>query len=82
MNSVAIKRNVFGKSVDKGWGMFVTFLTYKAKCTGKHFIKRSTHRRFRSCIKKNRTIILLWFIKYKLLSTMKQIPFNGHHDIS
>ena len=32
----------FGKSVmDKGWGMFVAFLTYKAKRTGKHLIKVS-----------------------------------------
>ena len=32
----------FGKSVmDKGWGMFVTFLTYKAKRAGKHLIKVS-----------------------------------------
>ena len=32
----------FGKSVmDKGWGMFVTFLTYKSKRAGKHLIKVS-----------------------------------------
>ena len=32
----------FGKSVmDKGWGMFVTFLAYKAKRAGKHLVKVS-----------------------------------------
>ena len=34
------KRLNFGKSVgDKGWGMFVTMLTYKAKAEGKEVIK-------------------------------------------
>ena len=32
----------FGKSVmDKGWGMFVAFLAYKAKRAGKHLVKVS-----------------------------------------